>query len=137
MVETVHLGVEGGVGERRTGGDVREALDGADATHSHKHSPPTLTVPSSGIELSQSSLASTPGTRIDDRPRGADQDKKPSKPRARVRFGAEEEVIVVGKGEDGLKHDHSHSHTHDHRPRGKDQPPKIALRHDRPDLYKF
>ncbi|KIR96337.1 elongator complex protein 4 [Cryptococcus deuterogattii 2001/935-1] len=137
VVETVHLGVEGGVGERRTGGDVREALDGADATHSHKHSHPTLTGPSSGVDLSQSSLASTPGTGVDDRPRGADQDKKSSKPRARVRFGAEEEVIIVGKGEDGLKHDHAHSHTHDHGPRGKDQAPKIALRHDRPDLYEF
>ncbi|OXM75660.1 elongator complex protein 4 [Cryptococcus neoformans Bt63] len=137
VVETVHLGVEGGVGERRTGGDVREALDGADATHSHTHSHPTLTVPSSGIEPSQSALASTSRARVDDKPRGADQDKKPLKPRARVRFGGEEEVIVVGKGGDEVKHDHAHSHTHDHGPQGKDQPPKIALRHDRPDLYEF
>ncbi|TYJ55606.1 hypothetical protein B9479_003756 [Cryptococcus floricola] len=142
VVETVHLGVEGGVGERRTGGDVGDALEGADARTSH------TTGLVGGVEPAAPAPAPAPepvpeAVPIDEKPKGADQDKpkKASKPRARVRFGGEEEVITVGKAGDGAGADHGHQHDHgSHSHAGHDhshQAPKVALRHDRPDLYEF
>ncbi|WVQ78667.1 hypothetical protein IAT38_000754 [Cryptococcus sp. DSM 104549] len=156
VVETVHLGVEGGVGERRTGGDVGEALEGVKSVVS------SSTGILGGVERAQSqaqpaaaaSASLAAGTEVppeaDTRPRGADKDKKASKPRARVRFGGEEEVVVVGRagdaeaagerhshGHDHHEHGHGHDHSHGEAAKKHGGAPRVALRHDRPDLYEF
>ncbi|WVO14675.1 hypothetical protein L204_102312 [Cryptococcus depauperatus] len=138
VVETVHLGIEGGVGERRVEGDVNKALHGVGSTDSH-----TFTeTASTGVEpvLKTTSI----GKSKEDLPHGADLDnKKPSKPRVRVRFGGEDDMISVTKAggdeaESHSQHPHKHDHVHEHGAESRRKgPQRVAMRHDRPDLYDF
>ncbi|WWD16372.1 hypothetical protein CI109_100798 [Kwoniella shandongensis] len=142
VVETVHLGVEGGVGERRTEpvstGEVNNALSG---THSLPPAQPSVGMEVEGVER-VGEVINAPVEVGMNRPRGPQGEKKPSKPRARVRFGGEEELGSVSNvvGERPTQHDHhGHDHDHAHGTSGgaNGLPPRVALRHDRPDLYDF
>ncbi|WVF66015.1 hypothetical protein IAT40_000753 [Kwoniella sp. CBS 6097] len=175
VVETVHLGVEGGVGERQSApADIGGALAGTGASASASASVGTGIVggvekPAVGGEAGGPSSTATTISSSDnlhvtgesggfnnDRPQGpqGDKPKKSSKPRARVRFGGEEEMVVsvsVGKEDERAKghnhdhghdhdhgHEHGHAHEHAHAQVGNGgQAPRVALRHDRPDLYEF
>jgi len=146
VVETVHLGIEGGTGERRT--EPKPELGSLVGASTAAASP------SEGVEKVESSDRTQYGDSTEEPrtgdgqhdqgasiPRGADKDK-PKKPRARVRFGGEEEmgapeVQIAGSeaagvhGEHDHQHEHSHSHSHGHPPN------RPVVRHDRPDLYEF
>lgn len=143
VVETVHLGIEGGTGERRTEPKPElGSLVGASTAAS---------APSEGVERveqpERAPAEARPAPGQQDQaariPRGADNDK-PKKPRARVRFGGEEELgapevqvesgaSAGGHGEHDHTHEHSHGHSHSH-----GQPSaRPVVRHDRPDLYEF
>ncbi|WRT65830.1 uncharacterized protein IL334_002780 [Kwoniella shivajii] len=135
VIETVHLGVEGGVGERATGPvDVVSALSGTKQSTGG---------PVEGVENGHASVEGervSPQTQPEEvisgveKPRGPQGEKKPSKPRARVRFGGEEEMsVTVAKGKED-HHEHVHDHPHDH---GEKKIPRVQVRHDRPDLYDF
>ncbi|WVQ93640.1 hypothetical protein IAU59_000716 [Kwoniella sp. CBS 9459] len=174
VVETVHLGVEGGVGERQSApADIGGALAGTSTglVGGVEKPPSNNIIPASTSTSSDISMnaaaAGTAGIATanaddnDNRPQGPDGDKpkRSSKPRARVRFGGEEEMVVsvsVGgvdkegeggraRGEshshshghgDGHDHAHEHGHGHGHGHTGGSAP-RVALRHDRPDLYEF
>lgn len=153
-METVHLGVEGGVGERRTG-PVEEVLP---PVHSH---PPASQQPiQSGLH---SGSASGPTGQAGDTSEGFESAANPShgtegsdgssggkakKPRARVRFGEDDMVapipvprsnVVEVNHEDNSpagtsdEHGHSHTHNHSHHPAAT----RPGVRHDRMDLYDF
>jgi len=141
VVETVHLGIEGGTGERRT--EPKPELGSLVGATSGTAS--AVQEPSEGVERVQSDQkeSSTSGMAVEVRDQGVDRpkgpkDDKPKKVRARVRFGGEEELgpeVQIGgaqpeaKGHDGHEHSHDHSHS---QPAGRP-----TVRHDRPDLYEF
>lgn len=143
VVETVHLGIEGGTGERRTEPKPElGSLVGASRA--------TATEPSEGVEkvksqddptdVDEEGARSTVQVAGVERPKGPSEEKK-KKPRTRVRFGGEEElgVVEVQVGNDvesskGHSHDSSHGHDHSHAP---NRPGRPVVRHDRPDLYEF
>lgn len=131
-VETVHLGIEGGVGER----SVEPPKGGMELVGG-----PPVIAPGEGN--SQGVEGVIQGNEGVERPKGP-KEGKPKKVRARVRFGGEEELgggdgqveaqVEVQVGKDGGKHaDHDHSHGQQH-PHGPSRP---EVRHDRPDLYEF
>ena len=134
VIETVHLGVEGGVGERRTepvvdvgrmlgvsrGVEGKEEVEGVEGVEGVE------AVRDEGVE----------------RPRGPKEEKRV---RGRVRFG---EDVEVDSGMKGLEvesppdeHDHGHGHGHRHE-HGESKTPngegkRAGVRHDRMDLYDF
>nr|XP_019050531.1 elongator complex protein 4 [Kwoniella bestiolae CBS 10118]OCF29461.1 elongator complex protein 4 [Kwoniella bestiolae CBS 10118] len=152
VIETVHLGVEGGVGERSTGPpDVTAALSGT-STHTHTNSHTEVEGVEKGHAIVEGERVSTipQGDGGVDRSKGPEGEiKKKSKPRARVRFGGEEEMVVnvstdSGKGGNGEHdhggHDHHHDgngHEHEHQHKKESQTQRVQVRHDRPDLYEF
>ncbi|WWC96806.1 hypothetical protein V866_003681 [Kwoniella sp. B9012] len=154
VIETVHLGVEGGVGERSTGPpDVVAALSG---TSTHHLPATTNTGEVEGVDKGHS--GQNQNTQIGqeesgggigvDKPKGPEGDtKKKTKPRARVRFGGEEEMSVsvsTDNGKDqhrdhahGSEHGHDHTHDHSHGDGQNKTSQRVQVRHDRPDLYEF
>lgn len=111
VIETAHLGIEGGSSERRTApiDDVAAVLDkGSSALPATIEA--KLSEPVEGVELVGAVS-------------NAEVEQKPKKPRARVRFG----------GDDDADSNTGVSRHHDHRP-GNGRP---MVRHDRPDLYEF
>lgn len=110
----VYLGVEGGVGERWIGGDVREVLDGVDVMYLYVYFYFIMIIFFSGIEFFQFVFVFIFWIGVDDKLRGVDQDKKLLKFWVWVRFGGEEEVIIVGKGGDGLKYDYVYLYMYDY-----------------------
>lgn len=119
VVETVHLGIEGGSGERRTEPVARKV-----------EKVPEVTAGVEGVEKVEKgdkvgSVGGAEGVET------AKPEKK--KPRAKVRFG-EDVVVSHDTGSSGHDH-HSHDHT-DHHSHASSAP-RVAIRHDRPDLYEF
>ncbi|OCF36299.1 elongator complex protein 4 [Kwoniella heveanensis BCC8398] len=168
VVETVHLGVEGGVGERQSApADIGGALAGTSGASTSTGIVGGVEKPKGGPSTDTTAATTTSGDTSDairvggggasfERPQGpaGDMKKKSSKPRARVRFGGEEEMVVnvvsveKDKGYERSKvegHDHEHGHVHGHDQKrgatsgqaGQTPAPRVALRHDRPDLYEF
>ena len=142
VVETLHLGVEGGVGERRTEPAPSSGIElgngvGTRATRTVK----TESVPTAPIPASESSnnpvrtessvkSAMAPADRAD-----APVVSKP-KVRARVRFGGEEHAAPSVEVSKDL-HNHSHAgHDHAHPP-ANSSTGHSTVRHDRMDLYEF
>ena len=111
-VETVHLGVEGGVGERRTepAAEVGRMVSSAAV--------PAAAGPTEGIDKAPAPTPeTTPAPKKKDRPR--------------VRFGDDEVLSISDPPAQHEGHGHSHQpHAHSHTPRA-------TVRHDRPDLYEF
>lgn len=140
VVETVHLGIEGGTGERRTEApkDV-EGVVGGDRPHNAAGSA-SIAKDSSGVSAhleAEGIETAKPGTK--------------KKVRARVRFGDDEDdagagppaVVEVGR-DTGAQHANSHNHDpdHSHSPSASDphqhEPSRrAAIRHDKPELYEF
>lgn len=123
VIETAHLGIEGGSGERRTGpvDDVAAVLDSGPS-----HRPATVqNGDAEGVELVGKAQNAVPvegeGGVV----------KKVKKVRAKVRFGGDSDDEAGGGGHD---HDHKHGHGHEHVGNGGHKP---IVRHDRPDLYEF
>ena len=133
VIERLHLGVEGGVGERRTAPppETRESLPTTAA--------PTAASGVAEVEGVDRPMTTTPGLVVlgmEDKPRGP---PKELKKRSRVRFGPEEEIpeageeivaevsVQVGRADE---HDHGHGHSHT-------AAKKVGIRHDRMDLYDF
>lgn len=141
-METVHLGIEGGTGERRTEpskadlgslvgastGPIVSAQDNSEGQFEGVDKPNTV----EGVE---SRMEGKEGI-----PKGPQGEKK-RKPRARVRFGGEEEMGEVsvdhgGQDAGGGEHDHA-AHEHHGLQHGHKHSPRPVVRHDRPDLYEF
>jgi len=112
VIETVHLGVEGGVGERRTepAQEVRRMLALAGKEQD-------------GVGVEGVEGVEKVGIQGVEKVRGPKEEKKK---RGKVRFGGEVEV-TADKG--GARHGHEHAH----REGGK----RPVVRHDRMDLYDF
>ena len=139
-VETVHLGIDGGVGERRTEPtpEVGRILTA-----------PAPTENSEGVEKASGGVT---GENVDGgevKIEGGEVQVKKKEKRARVRFG-EDEVLEApavsvnptsgghGHGQEGHDHGHGHGHGHNHGQASKGAPvPRATVRHDRPDLYEF
>jgi elongator complex protein 4 len=137
-VETVHLGIDGGVGERRT----EPAPEVARVVSATPTPVPHPSETSEGVEKASIPVSNTTKDSIPD---GGEVKVKKEK-RARVRFG-EDQVLEapavssnLPKGQDHSHghdgHDHDHSHGHGHRS-GQAPTPRATVRHDRPDLYEF
>lgn len=147
VVETVHLGIEGGTGERRTEApkDV-EGIVGGDRPHaaaaaSGPREAPVLTGHPAESQAEGVETAKPAGTK--------------KKVRARVRFGDDEDddkgtppaVVEVGhdtgvQQDSSHRHDHDHGHDHTHSPSSStphqhEPPRRAAIRHDKPELYDF
>ncbi|KAK8861706.1 hypothetical protein IAR55_002529 [Kwoniella newhampshirensis] len=153
VVETVHLGVEGGVGERQTSGDISTALSGTSVltptTATATATATTISEAAEGVEKVEKVTNAVAEVGLNSRPRGPQGERKTSKPRARVRFGGEEEMVSSAVDEATIKkteqpsqqhhhsHDHAHGHAHPPNGGGNGHSPRVALRHDRPDLYEF
>ncbi|KAK4686176.1 elongator complex protein 4, partial [Tremellales sp. Uapishka_1] len=120
VLETLHLDVEGGVGERRTEPvkNVENVLEIGKPKESE--------VEVEGVD----GRRVEPVAQAVELPTGP-KEEKVRKPRAKVRFG-EDEVVEV-KQDTGV-HEHVQDHAHDH---GKDQARRVGVRHDRMDLYEF
>jgi elongator complex protein 4 len=137
-VETVHLGIDGGVGERRTEPtpEVGRIL-----------TIPTPTENSEGVEkVSAAQNGNVQGGEVKTEEAGEVQVKK--KKRATVRFGEDQVLrapaVSTAAGhahvhERGHSHDgHAHAHDHTHGQGSRAAPaPRATVRHDRPDLYEF
>ena len=144
VVETVHLGIEGGTGERRTEPKPELSLVSA-TTHSQSESHQEQEQgqgPVEGVEKVQGGVKDDTMDQGVDRPRGP-KDEKQRKPRAKVRFGGEEElgggeVQIGGEGASKVDQGHDHPHaSHDHHQNHTHTPQRPMVRHDRPDLYEF
>jgi len=155
VIETVHLGVEGGVGERRTEPAVDSA--GMMARVGGGTGTGTMGVPTEGVEVVDTVGAVAAASGITEigrvqrelgsgRPKGPDEGKIRVRPK--VRFGGEETVepaVEVERDDGDQQHErhHGHGHNHDHDqthvngPPGSGAKPKMAIRHDRMDLYDF
>lgn len=147
VVETVHLGIEGGTGERRTEApkDV-EGIVGGDRPH-------TAASAALANETGSTGVSAHPGAE------GVEVAKPPGpkkKARARVRFGDDDDdagagpPVVVEVGRDtGVQEEgspegtHGHGHSHSHSPTATgshthhEPPRRAAIRHDKPELYDF
>ena len=137
-VETVHLGIDGGVGERRTEPAPEVARMVSTST------PNTTSAGSEGIDRPSVNVSvdvETQKTEMNTTIQGTGTESKPVKKekRARVRFGDDEIMneSIPSKQDTGPGHDHGdhpghggHGHSHTHTPRA-------TVRHDRPDLYEF
>jgi len=144
VVETVHLGIEGGTGERRT--EPKPELGSLVGASSGSAGARAADDASEGVEkVSQRTEDDVrDGKEFDagvDRPKGP-AEGKPKKVRARVRFGGEEElgpeVQIAGKKSKDAGHEpHGHDHDHSHGHAQAQQPGRPTVRHDRPDLYEF
>lgn len=142
VVETVHLGIEGGTGERRTEpkpelGSLVGAKKEHTATDQMEASEGVEKVQAEQVEVGQGAQ----GDSGVERPKGPTEEKK-RKPRARVRFGGEEElgpveVQVGNENEKEHSHDHAAPHGHDHGHSHGHTAGRPVVRHDRPDLYEF
>lgn len=130
VVETVHLGIEGGTGERRT--EPKPELGSlVGAAKSDRGEVEGVEKPGvKGVDEQESVGQSVQVDVGADMPKGPQEEKK-RKPRARVRFGGEEELgapeVSVEQGKDHHGHGHGHAHP----------PARPVVRHDRPDLYEF
>ena len=132
-METVHLGIEGGTGERRTA-PVEDAKGVIDSGSTDRQRTQT-----DGAEVEGVDVVGLP-TPIKTKGEG-EHGKKVR--RARVRFGGEEEVLVEvvkdpggkegGDGHAGHGHEHGREHDHAHAPRQV----RPVIRHDKPELYEF
>ena len=134
-VETVHLGIDGGVGERRTepAPEVARMVSAAPASAQSGNS--------EGVEkVSVAEPVVEQGGEV----------KVKKEKSARVRFGEDQVLEAPAVSFDtpasnhghGHGHDHQHGgHEHDHgqsgRPHAHDTAPRATVRHDRPDLYEF
>lgn len=125
VIETAHLGIEGGSSERRTGPveDVAAVLDAGPSRVAETRSEAVEGVEMVGMVRNAESA-----------PDQVEVGKKPKKVRARVRFGGDEDDEPAGEGH-GHTHDRGHGHGHGHGAGGADQKP--IVRHDRLDLYEF
>ena len=114
VIETVHLGVEGGVGERRTepAPEVGRMLAPADQAQGGAMGAEEVV----GVEKPQEGVEKSRGPK----------EGEERKVRGRVRFGGE-----VAVEPDGVGRGHKHTHQHEE---GKGRP---GVRHDRMDLYDF
>ncbi len=117
VVESVHLGIEGGTSERRTA-PVEKVVPAVDKA--------AVAEAAEGVERAAAEKAGTA------EPASAEKEK-PKKPRARVRFGSDEVAVSIDKNEHAHSHDHDHGHAHPH----SHPKPRVEIRHDRPDLYEF
>jgi len=138
-IETVHLGIDGGVGERRTEPTPEVGR--------------ILTVPAPApVEGAEGVEKAVSGSNeaVD----GGEVQVKKKEKRARVRFGEDQileapavsvDSLNAGHGH-GHQHGHSHSHEHQHERHNpghaqghghKGPAPRASVRHDRPDLYEF
>jgi elongator complex protein 4 len=116
VVESVHLGIEGGSGERRTEPVSRPVAATAAG-------PPVVSTAVEGIDTPPAPApAPAPSKTIP---------AKEKKPRARVRFGEDEVMVSLDSGKPPV------ARGHDHGPLKAKMAPKVAIRHDRPDLYEF
>jgi elongator complex protein 4 len=113
VVESVHLGIEGGTSERRTA-PVEKVVPAVDKA--------AVAEAAEGVERAATEKAAVV------EPASAEKEK-PKKPRARVRFGGDEVAVTIDKNERAHGHDHPHPHSH--------PKPRVEIRHDRPDLYEF
>jgi hypothetical protein len=137
-VETVHLGIDGGVGERRTepAPEVARMVSAAPV-------PSQPSVTSEGVER-----VSIVEPKVEE----VGEVKVKKEKRARVRFGEDQvlEAPTVSVDTPASYHGHEHGHDHNHdghghghgqgqsgRPHNHDQAPRATVRHDRPDLYEF
>ncbi|EIW66528.1 hypothetical protein TREMEDRAFT_34882 [Tremella mesenterica DSM 1558] len=138
VIERMHLGVEGGIGERRTAPppDSRADLptEGVESsisgTNPHSHDIPTssqVTNPSKEPNVSSTSISISTGQSGTNIPRGPKEKEK----RVKVRFGEEEEIPII---EVSIGHDSQDEHRHEHKESLKQ---KQSIRHDRMDLYEF
>ncbi len=119
VIETVHLGVEGGVGERRTepAPEVGRMLAPVEKEELQ---------PNGGVEGIEIGDEVDRGVEVD-MSKGPKEEKKV---RGKVRFGGEVEVAPGGGGQhDGEEHRHRDTYQH-----GTARP---GVRHDRMDLYEF
>lgn len=141
VVESVHLGIEGGTSERRVG-------------------PVETTVPAGartgegvasfeGVEKVEGVERADVGAERDGRPQestaskgaegasGVGETPKPKEKKKRsVRFGGDEVEVSIDTGKQGGHgHDHGHGHAHGHS-HGQHKE-RVEIRHDRPDLYEF
>lgn len=139
VVESVHLGIEGGTSERKvgpepgTGGPEKaaaaervararaEALSAAEAVEGVE-----------GVDKVESR-----GGMKENEDIKSGMKAKEKKVRPRVRFGGDEVEVAVdtarpGKHDHDNNHDHAHAHGHDGQHKGR-----VEIRHDRPDLYEF
>jgi elongator complex protein 4 len=119
VVETVHLGIEGGSGERRTE-PVRKVV--------HEAAPVGVAIEGAAEGVEGVERVEPARARVEADMSEAKVKVKEKKPRAKVRFGDDIEV----------SHDSGHQH-HDGcgHGRGKKAAPKVEIRHDRPELYEF
>lgn len=132
-VETVHLGIDGGVGERRTEPTPEVGR--------------ILTAPAP-VENAEGVEKVTPTAGAVEVVDGGEVQVKKKEKRARVRFGEDQVLEAPAVSVDSPKtaHDHEHAHAHGHGhshghehggKSGKSPAPRAAVRHDRPDLYEF
>lgn len=141
-VETVHLGVEGGVGERRTepAPEVARMVSTSTSTASNTGSTVVSTPsPTEGVERSGGTGVNASAEEAGSPVGGGEVKPAKKEKRARVRFG-EDEVMTETASAGGHHHaqserahgDHGHDHGH-----GQSHTPRVIVRHDRPDLYEF
>ena len=139
-VETVHLGIDGGVGERRTepAQEVARMVSTAPT--------PASTGVSEGVDRPSTTEINTPPPATSAGTTNTGTESKPKKERrARVRFGDDEILNETPQKESAVRHDHAHDHEHgDHAGHGghghgheHGPTPRATVRHDRPDLYEF
>ncbi|GMK59842.1 hypothetical protein CspeluHIS016_0900590 [Cutaneotrichosporon spelunceum] len=114
VVESVHLGIEGGTSERRTAPvENAVAVEGVERVERVESTQPE------GVDKVENKAPVQAGK--------PEAEKKEKKQRARVRFGDDEVAVSIDKHEGHAHHTHTHSHG----------PKKVEIRHDRPDLYEF
>jgi elongator complex protein 4 len=132
-VETVHLGIDGGVGERRT--------EPAPEVGRILTAPP----PTENAEGVEKASVVTGEVAVE----GGEVQVKKKKERARVRFGEDQvlEAPAAPVKSTTTEHTHDHGHGHAAHPHGHSHgqaskaghapTPRATVRHDRPDLYEF
>ena len=158
MIETVHLGIEGGTSERRTEpvSDVGRTVEGVE-TQTRQAQRTRPSGQSGQGQTGQMGHGKEAIREVDsemiggmEKPRGPKDDSlQAKKPRARVRFGGEDVVPEVQieeqelhphQHEHGDEHGHEHGHGLDHFTtdnHGKAGIGRPTVRHDRMDLYEF
>lgn len=153
-IETVHLGIDGGVGERRTepAPEVARMVSAAPINQAEgvERAAPAQAPDPAGemaMEKNEVVLNTTTTTLTSEVGAGAGAGgvKKKEK-RARVRFGEDEILDKPAAStlarDQAQAHGHGHRHDHDHQQQQQARPgstpaPRATVRHDRPDLYEF
>ncbi|KAL7421919.1 Elongator subunit elp4 [Cryptotrichosporon argae] len=131
-VETVHLGIEGGTGERRTapGGGALEGMDKGAHAHPHAHEADHRHAhgadhghahAAEGVERARVGVEHDGAEPTHGAESGAGAHAVKRKPRAKVRFGEPKDSAPEA----------APARTRE------TQPPRVVVRHDRPELYEF